>query len=254
MASDRIPYSGFAFAYDDMMQNVDYKRWVNYMIDLFEHYDVKPERVLDLACGTGSIAVPLASMGYEVTGIDRAKEMIEVGESKARRQQVAVEWKVGDMRRFKVDRPFDAVLCLYDSINYALDYEELNSVIKRVHDALEPDGLFIFDITTERNIVEHFHLQTFAENRGDYSYVWKNIYAKYDKICRTELTFFLRKEGGLFERHVEMHLQKIFEMNELKKALKDNGFQYLSAFEAWSFARPTRNADRINITARKVVT
>jgi ubiquinone/menaquinone biosynthesis C-methylase UbiE len=251
MDSGVLPYSRFAFAYDDMMANVNYRRWVTYVTELFRHYDAKPRRILDLACGTGSVAVPLAQMGYEVTGLDRAQEMMDVGEAKAKRANVRVEWVQGDMRSFRFDTLFDAVLCLYDSINYALNLDEFRQVCECVWRALQPDGLFIFDVTTERNIVEHFHLQTYAENEPNYSYVWKNVYSRYDKICRTELTFFLRAEDGRYERHIETHLQKIFEVGEMRRVLETVGFDFLSAFDAWSFTRFHRNSDRINITARK---
>lgn len=251
MEKDVLPYSRFAFAYDEMMSNVNYRRWVNYILDLFRYYDAKPHRILDLACGTGSIAIPLAQMGYEVVGLDRAKEMIEVGQAKARRANVHIEWVPGDMRSFRFEKPFDAVLCLYDSINYALDLEQFRQVCTCVFKALHPGGLFIFDVTTERNILEHFHLHTYAENEPNYSYIWKNVYSRYDKICRTELTFFLRGEDGRFERYIETHLQKIFEVGEMRRVLEAVGFEFLSAFDAWTFVRYHRNSDRINITTRK---
>jgi len=251
MDSDVLPYSRFAFAYDEMMSNVNYRRWVAYILDLFRYYDAKPRRILDLACGTGSVAVPLAQAGYEVTGLDRAKEMLDVGRAKAQKANVHVEWVEGDMRRFHFDIPFDAVLCLYDSINYALDLGEFRQVCECVWRSLHPGGLFIFDVTTERNILQHFHLQTYAENEPTYSYVWKNVYSRYDKICRTELTFFLRGEDGRFERYIETHLQKIFEVGEMRAVLESVGFDFLSAFDAWTFTRYRRNSDRINITARR---
>lgn len=251
MESDRLPYSRFAYVYDEMMSNVNYRRWANYVADLFRHYKQEPRRILDLACGTGSTAILLAQMGYEMTGIDRAREMMDVGVEKAEKAGVTLDWDVGDMRSFTVGKPFDAVLCLYDSINYALSLRELREVFQCVHNAVVPGGLFIFDVTTERNIVQHFHLETYAENREDYSYIWKNVYTKADKICRTELTFFLRQEDGHFARHIETHLQKIYEVTEVRNLLAETGFDLLSAFDAWSFSKYHRSSDRINFTARK---
>lgn len=249
--SDVVPYSRFAYAYDEIMSNVNYRRWVDYVIDLFRHYEVKPRRLLDLACGTGSVAVPLAERGFEVVGLDRAQEMMNVGADKARQRGVTVEWVQGDMRDFSFGEPFDAVLCLYDSINYARDARELRQVVDCVWRVLKPGGLFAFDVTTERNIVEHFHMNTFAENEPRYSYVWKNVYSRHDATCCTELTFFIARPDGLFERHVETHIQRIFEVPEIKGILVERGFDYLSAFDAWTFSRYHGNSDRINITARK---
>ena len=103
-----MPYSGFASAYDEMMSNVNYRRWVTYVVDLFALYKASPRRVLDLACGTGSVAVPMAQAGYELAGLDRAQEMLDVAERKARRGGVSIPWIQADMRDFRVEEPFDA--------------------------------------------------------------------------------------------------------------------------------------------------
>jgi len=244
------PYTRFAYAYDEIMSNVDYIRWTNYMEELFASYNCHPRKVLDLACGTGQASVLLAQRGYDVWGVDRAEEMLEIARRKSERLNLDIKLTQGDMRSFSLSEQFDAVLCLYDSINYVLDKNELAQVFSRVYDVLVPEGLFIFDVTTERNIVKHFHLQTFAENDEDFSYIWKNAYSTRDKICRTVLTFFLR-EGEHFRKYEELHLQKIFEVSEVEKTLKSTGFKMLSAFDCFSFHRWHRNSDRINFTARK---
>jgi len=244
------PYTKFAAAYDRMMENVDYVRWTNYMVDLFTYYKRHPRKVLDLACGTGSVTIPLAQRGYEMWGLDRAEEMLEGARQKAEKHNLKVNLVQGDMRNFTLPEQVDAVICLYDSINYALSEEELIQVFNCVHNVLVPDGLFIFDVTTERNIVKHFHLQTFAGNEEKFSYIWKNIYSHRDKICRTTLTFFLR-DNDHYRRYIELHLQKIFEVDEIKKALEQTGYKLLSAYDTFTFNRWHRNSDRINFTACK---
>ena len=248
---EHIPYNRFALAYDDMMSHVDYGRWVNYVGDLFRLYGVEPRRVLDLACGTGSVAIPLAQSGYEVVGIDRAPGMLEVAKAKSERAHVDIDWREGDMRDLGMATAFDAVICLYDSVNYMLSAAELEMAFDSVGKALSPGGLFIFDVISERNILRHFHGKTFAENHPEYTFVWKNVYTKYDKVCRTEITFFYRDDDGGVSRSVESHVQKIFELRDIRSALKRAGLKYLSAFEAWTLTKYDRHTDRINITARK---
>ena len=247
------PYSRFAAAYDQIMENVDYTRWTNYMEDLFAFYDYHPKRVLDLACGTGSVTVPLTQRGYQMWGLDRAEEMLEWARQKAKKTGEHIEFVQGDMRTFTLPIPFDAVLCLYDSINYAANLTELGQVFERVFDVLEPEGLFIFDITTERNIVQHFHFQTFAENEDAFSYIWKNIYSHRDKVCRTFLTFFLKEpDSDSYTKHEEVHIQKIYEVDEVKKLLSKKGFKMLAGYDAFTFNRWHRHSDRINFVARKL--
>jgi len=244
------PYEKFAYVYDRMMANVDYVRWANYIEDLFKHYKCRPRQVLEVACGTGALTMLMAQRGYEMWGLDRAEGMLEIARQKAESRNPDIHWLQGDMRNFALDQHFDAVLCIYDSINYAVDAGELANVFRSVSKHLRPSGLFIFDVTTERNIVQHFHAQTFAENHDDYSYTWKNIYSYHDKVCRTALTFFIR-EGELFRQFEEIHTQKIFEVAQVKDVLNQTGYKMLSAYDMFTFNRWSRHSDRINFTARK---
>jgi ubiquinone/menaquinone biosynthesis C-methylase UbiE len=245
-----LPYTSFAAAYDRMMANVDYVRWANYVQKLFAHYNVRPKRVLDMACGTGSTTILLAEKGYQMSGTDRALEMLLSARDKANEKGVPIHLWQQDMRHLAVAKPYDAVLCLYDSINYITTEEEMKQVFTRVSEALVPQGMFIFDVTTEYNIVKHFDKQTFAENNDDYSYVWRNLYFHKEKVCKTILTFFLR-EGSDFRRYEELHIQKIYSVAEIKRFLEQTGYKLLSSFDAFSFNRWGKASERINFTAVK---
>lgn len=243
------PYEKFAYAYDRMMSNVNYTRWTHYIESLFDRYDCKPRRVLDLACGTCALTIQLGLKGYKMTGVDRAAGMLEIAKKKVAAHDLDVRLHHGDMRDFHLTQRFDAILCTYDSINYAYDEDELSQVFECVAEHLEPDGLFIFDVTTERNIVEHFHNKTFAANHEDYTYIWKNNYLYHSKMCRTLLTFFIR-EGELFRRYEEVHQQRIYEVPVVNDLLKKTGYKTLSAYDMYTFSRWNRYSDRINFTAR----
>jgi ubiquinone/menaquinone biosynthesis C-methylase UbiE len=244
------PYTRFASAYDEMMENVDYVRWADYVDRLFTLYNYRPKRILNIACGTGSVDALLSRRGYEMSGIDLALEMLIWAKDKARRQGIHLNLWQQDMRQLAIAKPFDAVLCLYDSINYMTTEEDLKTVFVKVFDALVPNGMFIFDVTTEHNIVKHFHRQTFAENHDTFSYIWKNVYLHREKICKTVLTFFL-KEDGYYQKYDELHIQKIFSVDQVKTILEKTGFKLLSSFDAFSFTKWGRSSERINFTAVK---
>ena len=116
MATFVLPYSKFAAAYDRVMENVDYIKWADYVERLFALYNYHPRKILDIACGTGSASVLLAEKGYKVSGTDRAKEMLIGARHKAEKHGVRLFLWQQDMRHLAVTRPFDAALCLYDSI------------------------------------------------------------------------------------------------------------------------------------------
>lgn len=243
------PYEKFSYSYDRMMKNVNYPRWTQYIESLFKKYGSYPRKILDLACGTGALTLLLSSNGYEMTGLDRASGMLDIAREKAVSQGLEITFQHGNMLDFQFDREFDAVVCTYDSINYACSEEELVQTFESVASHLSHKGLFIFDVTTERNIVEHFHNKTFSENHQDYSYIWKNNYLFHSKMCRTFLTFFIQ-EGDLFRRYEEVHNQRIFEVHTVNQLLQKTGYKMLSAFDIYTFNRWTRNSDRINFTAQ----
>lgn len=245
------PYEKFSYAYDRMMKNVNYPRWMQYIESIFEKYGSNPRKILDLACGTGTLTLLLASKGYEMSGIDRASGMLEIARQKAVSQDLNVTFHQGNMLNLDLNYKFDAILCTYDSINYACNEDELCSTFNSISSHLQPDGLFIFDVTTERNIVEHFHNKTFSENHEDYSYIWKNNYLHHSKLCRTFLTFFI-KEGDVFRRYEEIHNQRIFDVATINELLVCSGYKMLSAYDMYTFNRWTRNSDRINFTAQLV--
>ena len=245
------PYEKFSYAYDRMMKNVNYPRWMQYIESIFEKYGSNPRKILDVACGTGTLTLLLASKGYEMSGIDRASGMLEIARQKAISQDLNVTFHQGDMLNLDLNHKFDAILCTYDSINYASNEDELCSTFSSISSHLQPDGLFIFDVTTERNIVEHFHNKTFSENHEDYSYIWKNNYLHHSKLCRTFLTFFI-KEGDVFRRYEEIHNQRIFDVATVNELLVSSGYKMLSAYDMYTFNRWTRNSDRINFTAQLV--
>jgi ubiquinone/menaquinone biosynthesis C-methylase UbiE len=244
------PYTRFAAAYDKMMQNVDYVRWANYIDSLFTFYNFHPRRVLDIACGTGSATILLAEKGYMMSGTDRAREMLLWAREKARDRGIRLHLWQQDMRHLAVARPYDAALCLYDSINYITTEEEMKQVFTRVWEALVPQGMFIFDVTTEYNIVKHFHRQTFAESQEDFSYIWRNLYFHKEKVCKTVLTFFLL-ENDSYNKYEELHIQKIYSVDEIERLLEETGYRLLSSFDAFTFNKWGRISDRINFTAVK---
>lgn len=104
-----------------------------------------PRRVLDLCCGTGRLAAHLEAMGYQVTGLDLSGEMLAI----ARERAPGCRFVKGDARRFSFERPFDLVLCTYDSLNHVLELDELGDVFRCVRDSLEPGAPFVFDLGTE---------------------------------------------------------------------------------------------------------
>lgn len=79
-------YEGLSKIYDFMMSGVDYEAWADYVLGAARRFGCEPQRVLDLACGTGSTTLPLAKRGVDATGLDLAPAMLRIAGKKPQRK------------------------------------------------------------------------------------------------------------------------------------------------------------------------
>ena len=151
-----VMYAKFADIYDSVMRQIDYPMWANHVLDLAADHCQPLESVLSLACGTGSLEVELAEKGLQITCLDASEEMLEIAQTKFHRLSKPMPIVQARMSEFALEERFDLVLCLYDSLNYLLTREEVCQAFQRAFDHLRPEGIYIFDVTTEFNILQHF--------------------------------------------------------------------------------------------------
>jgi SAM-dependent methyltransferase len=114
-----------------------------YIAGLIERHKPDTTTVLEIACGTGTI-MRLLSASYDVTGLDSSRPMLAI----ARKKLPHVRFFRQDMTSFRIARRFDAIICVFDSINHLLRFADWRKVFRRVAWHLKDDGVFIFDINT----------------------------------------------------------------------------------------------------------
>lgn len=117
-------YTDFAYIYDSLMhKDIDYEKWADYIENLFIMYDVNPDLVCDLACGTGNITIPLAKRGYDMTGVDISEDMLNIAREKADGLDILfLNQSMTDLDLFGT---MGAFLCMIDGINYVLPPKSL---------------------------------------------------------------------------------------------------------------------------------
>src|SRR2546423_1729841 len=119
-------FTAVAPHYDRLMRDVPYRAWIRYLKQLLEVHQSKPTRVLDLACGTGTVSELLARSGYEVVGVDISDGMIEEAQKKAAQNGLAVEFHVQDAAKLSLSgAKFDLCVSFFDSVNYITDPVDL---------------------------------------------------------------------------------------------------------------------------------
>ena len=252
-------YTGFAALYDTFMDNIPYKEWSNYVINLLKQHNINDGIVLDLGCGTGNITEYLATAGYDMIGIDYSEDMLNIAQEKKYDNGLDILYLNQDMREFELYGTVSAIISICDSINYITEFDDLVKVFKLVNNYLDPKGLFIFDLNT---IYKYTHMgdTVIAENRPDGSFIWENTYFEDKRINQYDLTIFSRipddeldieDQGKLFEKFEETHLQKAYTLDEIKLALSNAGMEFITAYDAFSNDPIKDTSERIYIIARE---
>lgn len=160
-------YKNFSYYYDEIMEIIEYDEWVNFIKPLLK----KDDTILDLACGTGTLAISLANLGYKVFGLDLSDEAINVAKEKAKINHVDIDFKVLDMSDFKYENQFDVITCFFDSVNF-LTLEQIPLMMDSVYQNLKDGGYFIFDLFTH-NKMKFFNNTTIKDKLSFAKYKWK---------------------------------------------------------------------------------
>lgn len=245
-------YDLIAPFYDAVNKTVDSKDFADFYEQCFAKWlDKKPSLLLDLACGTGKITRELAHRGYDMIGVDNSAEMLDRARQGAEREGCASEilWLLQDMTSFELYGTVDAVLSSLDSINHLANEEELSEVFSLVHNYLNPDGLFLFDVNGRHKFETVYADRTYVMEEGKYFCVWENRYRKRARLCDFYITVFERQRDGSYLRHDAVETERMFPLRTLTGALEAAGFSVLGAFSDHAFHAASDADDRIYLAA-----
>ncbi len=239
------PYQGLALIYDYVMAHVDYGEWAAYIDVLFARFAPDTARVVDLACGTGNVSFALHRLGYEVTGVDRSEAMLQVARDKA--AGTGVEFFQQDLLQLEGLGPFDAATCLYDSINYLLAPADLDAALHGAQAIVQPGGLFVFDICTERNSLRYFRNMRDSEQGPGFSYERHSIY---DPDKRLQSNHFRIRGDGSDIALEETHVQRIYPVAAVAARVEASAWELLALCDGFTFDEGTEESDRVHFVLR----
>lgn len=239
---DMAPYSALAVGYDLVMQHVEYDVWAAYLHQLLEQHGTGIDTVLELGCGTGSLALHLQPLGnYEYIGTDRSSQMVRVARIKAAEAGMDLQFEQLDFTTFDVSRPVDAVVLVYDGLNYLLEVDAVQSMMASVWGALRPGGIFCFDQSTPNNSIRHGKDFEDAGEADGFAFV---RHSRYDPATRLHTTTFDITIDG--RRYHEEHRQRAYTMAEIEQVAHEVGFQHTAAYDNFSFDAATSDSERIH--------
>ncbi|MCH4170608.1 MAG: class I SAM-dependent methyltransferase [Lactobacillus sp.] len=215
-------YTTFARVYDRLMDEQLYDEWQNYVASFMP----EPKgTLLELACGSGTLAVKLAQAGFQVTGLDLSEEMLALADAKIQAAHLELPLIQGDARDMAFDVPFDNITCFDDSICYLPDITAVTAVFQRVFAALKPGGLFLFDAHTPYQIDTVFPGYMYNAKFEDLAFMWTSYVGEVPHSIEHDLTFFAWDESIKgYQVLEETHHERTYPLATYLKALETAGF------------------------------
>lgn len=248
-------YEALSRVYDRLNADVDYEAFADLYEAVFRQAGIAPELVLDLGCGTGTLTLALARRGYDMIGVDGSADMLS--QAYQRKYEAGVDnllFLQQDMCSFELYGTVGAVVSSLDCVNYLTGEGDLDRCFALVHNYLDPDGVFIFDVNTPYK---------FKHVYGDNAYIledededgacycgWQNEYDEKTALCRFYLSVFAEGEDGRYRRFDEEQTERCYTAEELTAALSAAGFGDVHFYGSTAMDAPDEKTERWFVTAR----
>lgn len=236
-------YGALAFSYDALMADGAYRRRADFLERLFRGSRIPVRSVLDLACGTGTIACLLAERGYEVIATDGSEEMLTQAAAKAAGLEAPPLFLHQAMPRLRLLQPVDAAVSTLDSLNYLTRTRDLRETFRRVYRWLRPGGQFIFDVNTPHKL-RRMDGQMYMDETEESFCVWRTFFSEKKRVCTYQVDLFRLRADGAWERDFEEHRERAWEAEELRQYLAEAGFAGICVTGDLSQRSPAADEDR----------
>lgn len=217
-------YNYLSKIYDKFMEYADYNKWNEIIINAMEENNIEYQSLLDLGCGTGKLLFQIADKFKFCKGIDLSENMLNIAKDhykdqikKKKINESKIKFVLDDIITFKTQEKYNIAIAFFDTINHILSGEELLLHFRNVKNALNKNGLYIFDIVDRKFMNKMFVNNTFVDIRDDFTCIWE--LEREDDIDYIKATYFLRREKKLYEKFYEVYTKKIFSQDELEKII-----------------------------------
>jgi len=246
-----LSYSSLAEVYDRYTRNVDYRRRSKFIDGILKKNSVKGT-VLDAGCGTGTLALLLRKLGYEMVCVDLSSEML----SEARDKLVGegfhdVTLLQQDLRELDLFGTVAATVSMLDVINHLESLDDVIRVFSKISLFSEPGAPFIFDINLPYKHKNILASNSFIYSGGGYQCVWHNEYKGSPDRVEMEIDIYRLKLFGKEYLGSDSVVEYSYSLEEIIDALKCSGFAFAEAVDGESYKTLSAKSQRALITAYK---
>lgn len=247
-------YTSLAPLYDRLMIDVDYESWADYIDEIFQLHHPYPEKLLELACGTGSLAISLDGFGYyQITATDLSAEMVEIAQLKAAEAEVDVQFRPMNFLNIDIDETFDGIYSVFDSINYLHDASQILEMLKQCERVLKPGGLLVFDFSTPKNSMEAVdYLNNEEATSGRFRFYRKSRYDHKNRMHYNEFDIEELAADGktVISELKEVHEQRIYSLQEILEIVDQTSYHLVAKYGDFDLLDANEESARVTIVLR----
>ncbi len=243
-------YQDFASLYDALTFDVDYKKIADFIEARLKAYGIPSGLILDLACGTGTLSLELASRGYTMIGVDASEDMLAIARQKKGSENIL--FLNQPMEAFELYGTVDAIVCVLDSLNYLTEPEALLQTFRLCANYLNPDGVLLFDVNSMYKFEHVLGQETYTYETDRVFYIWENDYHSDEELCYLYLSFFKEEKNGLYRRIDETHVQRAYCDKAICQALSAAGLTIKNRFDDYTDQAPISTTQRIVYEVEKL--
>ncbi len=233
----------FSALYNNRWGFYGVKMWP-FLSEVIGRHQPEAETWLDLCCGAGSLLEMVCENGFSATGVDISRHQLKY----ARENAPCAKLVHADVREFSLPEKFDVITCMFDSLNYLTTKRDLTRAFRRARHHLHDEGLFIFDVNTFEGLRSRWcSVSTIRE--PDRMVIMDGSFDERRALGRSLITGFI-KEGRLWRRFEEEHVERGYTAQELDDLLEGTGFSFRK-YDSERLSRPRKDSARLLYVCRR---
>ena len=234
-------YKNVSFIYEELMKDVNYQEWANYILNISSEFTGKDSKVLDLGAGNCKIANLFSKEFSNIIATDISLPMLKSDTDNV------VSKVCCDMTSLPFDTKYGLIFSTFDSVNYLMSKKKLLALFKQVSFLLEDNGIFTFDVSLEKNSLEFLQDHAVEGSTSGYSFKRVSKFFKSRKVHKN--IFYIRGADNIVVK--EVHEQKIYDFETYFDLIFKAGLYVVDCFETFTFKIGNAGSDRIQFILKK---
>jgi len=229
-------YNKYSNYYDILYEDKNYSKEVDFVEKFIKIMSPTAKRILSLGCGTCNYEIIFAERGYDVTGLDMSRDMLEVAKKKILKEKLNGNIKLvnTNIQNFALPCEFDVSIALFNVLGYQTTDRQITSVLANVHKSLKPGGIFMFDCWYLPAVLKNGPTNRLKEVSFNGYKIKRYTKSTIDIDNNQIIIKFLieeykrNKKARSFQ---ELHKVRYWSLSEIENLLKNAGFRIVKTCE-----------------------